>query len=131
MPIIPVLCGVLLIAGIVLNGVASGAYIGAGLGPGPRDGLMTGLHAKYGWSIRRARTAVELTVLTLGFLLGGSVGLGTIAFAFGICAATLVFDRSRRLPALSAIAVGVGVTQSVHVAVLAGGSRGTGLRRTC
>lgn len=87
--------------GVVTIGIGSGLYLGADLGPGPRDGLMTGLHAKYGWSIRRARTAVELTVLTLGFLLGGSVGLGTIAFAFGIGPvvqwALGVFDRSGRV----------------------------------
>jgi uncharacterized membrane protein YczE len=55
-----------LISGVVLNGVASGAYIGAGLGPGPRDGLMTGLVARTGWSVKRVRTAIELTVVAVG-----------------------------------------------------------------
>ena len=73
----------LLVAGVVLNAVATGAYIGAGLGPGPRDGLMTGLAAR-GLSIRRARTGIELCVLIVGWLLGGTVGLGTVAYALGI-----------------------------------------------
>ncbi|MGH2750573.1 MAG: YczE/YyaS/YitT family protein [Actinomycetota bacterium] len=72
-----------LIVGIVANGVATGMYIGAGLGPGPRDGLMTGL-ARRGYSIRAARTLIELTVLVMGWALGGSVGLGTVLFTFGI-----------------------------------------------
>ena len=74
---------VMMATGIVANGVATGLYIGAGLGPGPRDGLMTGL-ARRGPSIRVVRTAMELTVLVLGFALGGSVGVGTVAFALGI-----------------------------------------------
>lgn len=73
----------ILVAGVVLNGVATGAYIGAGMGPGPRDGLMTGL-AKRGLSLRVARTGIELTVLAAGFLLGGSVGIGTVLYALGI-----------------------------------------------
>ncbi len=59
-------------------------YLAADLGAGPRDGLMTGLHHRFGWSIRRARTGIELIVLVAGFLMGGTVGLGTILFAFGI-----------------------------------------------
>ncbi|MDQ1154866.1 YitT family protein [Brevundimonas sp. SORGH_AS_0993] len=74
----------LLIGGIVLNGVASGAYIGAGLGPGPRDGLMTGLCARTGWPVRRVRTGIELTVVAAGWLLGGSVGPGTVLYAVTI-----------------------------------------------
>ena len=73
----------LLIAGILGNAVATGLYIGAGLGPGPRDGLMTGLAAR-GISIRIARTAIEVAVLALGWLLGGTVGLGTVAYALAI-----------------------------------------------
>lgn len=69
--------------GIVLNGIATGAYIGAGLGPGPRDGLMTGIAAR-GHSIRVVRTSIEVTVLALGWLLGGTVGVGTVAYALGI-----------------------------------------------
>jgi uncharacterized membrane protein YczE len=70
----------LLIGGVVLNGVAVGVYIGAGLGPGPRDGLMTGVAAR-GHSIRLVRTAIELSALIGGFALGGSVGIGTVLFA--------------------------------------------------
>jgi uncharacterized membrane protein YczE len=74
----------MMVAGVVVIGFGSGLYLGADLGPGPRDGLMTGLHHRFGWSIRRARTSIELAVLVFGFLLGGTVGLGTIVFAFGI-----------------------------------------------
>ena len=73
----------LLVAGVFLNGVATGAYIGAGLGPGPRDGLMTGLAAR-GHSIRVVRTCLEVTVLVTGFLLGGTVGVGTVLYALSI-----------------------------------------------
>lgn len=73
----------LLIAGVVLTGVATGLYIGAGLGSGPRDGLMTGL-AKRGYSIRVVRTALEIIVLVVGWLLGGTVGVGTVIYALGI-----------------------------------------------
>jgi uncharacterized membrane protein YczE len=73
----------LMAGGVVLNGVATGAYIGAGLGPGPRDGLMTGLAAR-GHSIRVVRTGIEITVLVTGWLLGGTVGVGTVAYALGI-----------------------------------------------
>jgi uncharacterized membrane protein YczE len=66
--------------GIVLCGIATGAYIGAGLGAGPRDGLMLGL-ARRGHSIRVVRTVMEVTVLLAGFLLGGQVGVGTVVFA--------------------------------------------------
>ena len=78
-------------AGIVLNGVASAAYIGARLGPGPRDGLMTGLAARTGWSIRLVRTGIELTVLAVGWLLGGTVGIGTVAYALAIGPLTQAF----------------------------------------
>ncbi len=74
---------VVMLAGVVLNGIATGAYIGAGLGPGPRDGLMTGLAAR-GYSIRVVRTSIELTVLLTGWLLGGAVGVGTVVYALGI-----------------------------------------------
>ena len=59
----------------------TGLYIGARFGPGPRDGLMTGAHARFGWKIWKVRTGVEVTVLAIGWLLGGTVGFGTIAFA--------------------------------------------------
>jgi uncharacterized membrane protein YczE len=72
-----------LAAGILLNGIATGLYIGAGLGPGPRDGLMTGL-ARGGRSIRLVRTLIEIVVLALGWALGGTVGVGTVAYALSI-----------------------------------------------
>ncbi len=72
-----------LASGVLLNGVATGAYIGAGLGPGPRDGLMTGLAAR-GHSIRVVRTGLEVTVLVTGWLLGGTVGVGTVVYALSI-----------------------------------------------
>jgi uncharacterized membrane protein YczE len=72
-----------LVCGVLLNGVATGAYIGAGLGPGPRDGLMTGLAAR-GHSIRVVRTGIELAVLVTGWLLGGTVGVGTVLYALSI-----------------------------------------------
>jgi uncharacterized membrane protein YczE len=74
---------VVMLGGVVLNGIATGAYIGAGLGPGPRDGLMTGLAAR-GHSIRIVRTSIELTVLLTGWLLGGAVGVGTVVYALAI-----------------------------------------------
>ncbi|MGI8608725.1 MAG: YczE/YyaS/YitT family protein [Candidatus Dormibacteria bacterium] len=73
----------LLLAGVLLNGIATAAYIGAGLGPGPRDGLMTGYAAR-GHSIRVVRTGIEVTVLAAGFLLGGTVGIGTLVYALAI-----------------------------------------------
>ena len=81
----------LLAGGIVLNGIASAAYVGARLGPGPRDGLMTGLAARTGRSIRLVRTGIELTVLGVGWLLGGTVGLGTVAYALAIGPLTQAF----------------------------------------
>lgn len=72
-----------LLAAVVLVGGATGLYIGAAFGPGPRDGLMTGLH-RLGLSIRVARTLIEVTVLVAGWLLGGTVGIGTVVFAFAI-----------------------------------------------
>lgn len=70
----------LLAGGIVLNGAATAAYLGAHLGPGPRDGLMTGLVRRTGRSVRLVRTLIEGSVLVTGFLLGGTVGLGTVAY---------------------------------------------------
>jgi uncharacterized membrane protein YczE len=90
-----------MLLGVVTVAIGSGLYLAADLGAGPRDGLMTGLHRRFGWSIRRSRTAVELTVLVLGFLLGGTIGLGTVVFALGIgplVQLTLgVFDREGRV----------------------------------
>lgn len=84
-------CGLLLLA------IATGLYIGARFGPGPRDGLMTGLHARSGWAIWKVRSLIEASVLVVGWWLGGNVGLGTLAFALLIgplCGITLpLFDR--------------------------------------
>ena len=74
----------LLAGGILLNGLATSLYIGAQLGPGPRDGLMTGLVRRTGWSVRVVRTSIELGVVGTGWLLGGVVGLGTIAYALAV-----------------------------------------------
>ena len=91
----------LMLLGVVTIAAGSGLYLASDLGPGPRDGLMTGLHFRFGWSIRRARTAVELTVLVLGFLAGGTIGLGTVVFALGIGPLVQVmlrvFDRDGRV----------------------------------
>jgi len=73
----------LLAGAIVLNAVATGLYVGAGLGPGPRDGLMTGLAAR-GHSIIVVRTSIEVGVLAMGWILGGTVGIGTLLFAVTI-----------------------------------------------
>jgi uncharacterized membrane protein YczE len=72
-----------LLVGVALNGVATACYIGAGLGPGPRDGLMTGI-ARRGHSLRLVRTSIELSVLAAGWLLGGTVGIGTVLYAVSI-----------------------------------------------
>ncbi|MFD8410619.1 YitT family protein [Streptomyces sp. NPDC059650] len=87
-----------LAAGVVLNGVATGLYITAAFGPGPRDGLMTGLHRRTGRSVRLVRTGIELTVLAAGFLLGGSVGLGTVLYALAIGPLAQFFLRVFALP---------------------------------
>jgi uncharacterized membrane protein YczE len=76
--------GAMLLSGVGLNGVAGGAYIGAGLGPGPRDGLMTGLVRRTGGSIRVVRTSLEVAVLVAGAALGGTVGIGTVVYAVSI-----------------------------------------------
>jgi uncharacterized membrane protein YczE len=95
----------LLVTGIALNGVASGLYIGSNLGPGPRDGLMTGLVNRFPrLSIRLVRTSIELLVLGIGFLLGGTVGVGTILYAVAIGPLVQLFltpftVRPRRAPA--------------------------------
>jgi len=70
--------------GLALLAVATGLYIGAGYGPGPRDGLMTGIHRRWGIRIWIVRTAIEVTVLSIGWVLGGNVGIGTLLFALFI-----------------------------------------------
>lgn len=77
----PILQALVFAAGLLLVGIATGLYVGARLGPGPRDGLMTGLHARTGWPIWLVRTGIEVSVLIVGFLLGGQVGIGTLGFA--------------------------------------------------
>lgn len=85
----------LLLGGVAGNGVATGLYIGAGLGPGARDGLSTGIAAR-GHSMRVVRTSIEATVLVIGFLLGGTVGIGTVIYALAIGPIT-----HRAIPALA------------------------------
>jgi uncharacterized membrane protein YczE len=80
-------------AGVLLCGIATGMYIGADFGPGPRDGLMTGLARRTGRSIRLVRTGLELTVLAAGWLLGGTVGIGTVVFALTIGPLSQLFLR--------------------------------------
>ncbi len=78
---------------LLVNGLGGGLYIGSQLGPGPRDGLMTGLHARTGISLRLARTGVEVMVLVIGWFLGGIVGFGTIIYALAIGPLTQLFLR--------------------------------------
>lgn len=75
---------VLLLCAVVVNALATGMYIGAGFGSGPRDGLMTGINARTGWSVRSVRTAIELTVLSAGWMMGGTLGVGTVLYALAI-----------------------------------------------
>jgi uncharacterized membrane protein YczE len=84
-------------SGVFLNGIATGAYIGAGLGPGPRDGLMVGLAGR-GHSVRVVRTCIELTVLLTGWLLGGTVGIGTVVYAVCIGPIAHVFIPALKIP---------------------------------
>ncbi|MEU5901027.1 YczE/YyaS/YitT family protein [Streptomyces venezuelae] len=89
----------LMVAGIVLNGAATGLYIAAAFGPGPRDGLMTGLHERTGRSIRSMRTLIEVAVVVTGFALGGTVGVGTVLYALAIGPLAQFFLRRFALPA--------------------------------
>jgi uncharacterized membrane protein YczE len=91
----------LLLAGILLNGVATGLYISARFGPGPRDGLMTGLHQRTGRSIRLIRTGLEVAVVATGFALGGTVGIGTLLYALAIGPLAQVFLRVFAAPTAS------------------------------
>ncbi|EKY3245911.1 membrane protein YczE [Cronobacter dublinensis] len=75
---------VLLVAAVVVNALATGMYIGAGFGAGPRDGLMTGINARTGWSVRSVRTAIEVSVLLAGWAMGGTLGIGTVVYALAI-----------------------------------------------
>ncbi|HVQ91230.1 MAG TPA: hypothetical protein VMU51_09340 [Mycobacteriales bacterium] len=87
-----------LLLGVLVGGLATGCYIAAGLGPGPRDGLMTGYARRTGRSIRLVRTTIELTVLVIGFLLGGAVGPGTVIYALAIGPLAQVFLRVLAIP---------------------------------
>lgn len=80
-----------MVGGVALCGVATGMYIGANMGPGPRDGLMTGLARRTGRSIRLVRTGIEVAVLVVGWILGGTVGVGTVLFAVAIGPLAQVF----------------------------------------
>ncbi|MDP8992919.1 MAG: YitT family protein [Actinomycetota bacterium] len=91
---------VCLLGGVTLMGLGSGLYIGAGLGPGPRDGLMTGLAAR-GHSLRLVRTLIEVSALAVGWVLGGTVGVGTLVFAFGIGPLVQLFLGPLTVPTLS------------------------------
>jgi uncharacterized membrane protein YczE len=97
----------MMVAGVLVIGLGSGLYLSADLGPGPRDGLMVGVHRRFGWSIRTARTAIEVSVLVAAWLLGGTIGLGTVVFAFGIGPVVQVmlgvFDREGRVARRRAI----------------------------
>jgi uncharacterized membrane protein YczE len=89
----------LMVVAIVLNGVATGLYIAARFGPGPRDGLMTGLHRRTGRSIRLMRTVIEVAVVATGFALGGTIGVGTVAYALAIGPLAQFFLRLFAAPA--------------------------------
>ena len=93
----------MMVGAVVLNAFSTVLYVGAGLGPGPRDGLMTGLVVRTGWSVRLVRTSIEATVLVVGWLLGGTVGVGTVVYAFGIGPLVQLFVRitPRRVLAVS------------------------------
>jgi uncharacterized membrane protein YczE len=93
----------LMVGGTVVFALGQGIYLAAGLGAGPRDGLMTGLNRRYGWSIRLARTIVELTALAFGLALGGSFGVGTFAFALGLGPMVQVALRWFGSPAVSEV----------------------------
>ncbi|MFJ6861779.1 membrane protein YczE [Streptomyces werraensis] len=88
----------LMASGIVLNGAATGLYIAARFGPGPRDGLMTGLNRRTGVSVRLVRTAIEITVVVTGFVLGGTVGVGTLLYAVTIGPLAQLFLRVLAVP---------------------------------
>ena len=95
--------GGLLAAGVLLNAIATAAYIGVHLGPGPRDGLMTGLVRRTGGSVRLVRTSIEVVVVLTGWLLGGTLGLGTVVYALAIgpLVQVLLPRLSVRIPVVS------------------------------
>ncbi len=100
-----------MLSGVVFCGIATGMYIGASFGPGPRDGLMTGLARRTGRSIRLVRTGIEVTVLAAGWLLGGTVGIGTVLYALSIGQLAQFFlplfdTRRRAAPSVVVVASG-------------------------
>lgn len=109
----------LLLAGVLLNGVATGLYISASFGPGPRDGLMTGLHRLTGRSIRLIRTGIEVAVVATGFALGGTVGIGTLLYALAIGPLAQFFLRVFAAPSAS-VGSTVVATGSPERAILPG-----------
>jgi uncharacterized membrane protein YczE len=115
----------LLAAGVLLNAVATAAYIGVRLGPGPRDGLMTGLVGRTGRSIRLVRTSIEVAVVVTGWLLGGTLGVGTVVYAVAIGPLVQVL-----LPRLSLASERRGMDAAPRRAEDPGGSCGSRLRRS-
>ncbi|MGI8679050.1 MAG: YczE/YyaS/YitT family protein [Jatrophihabitans sp.] len=105
-----------MLGGIVLCGTATGMYIGANMGPGPRDGLMTGLARRTGRSIRLVRTGIEVTVLAVGWTLGGTVGIGTVLFALVIGPLAQIFLPLFRLPDTSLLSSRAGDQRAPAVA---------------
>ncbi len=89
---------VLVVGGVVLNALATALYIGSQFGRGPRDGLMTGLARRTGWSLRLVRTGLEVLVVVLGLLLGGALGVGTVLYALGIGPLTQLMLRPLVVP---------------------------------
>lgn len=92
--------------GLLMIGVGSGWYIGSGYGPGPRDGLMTGFHQRFGWPLWAVRTCIEVTVVVSGWLLGGTVGWGTLAFALLVGPTVQPALRALAMPAYWANSTG-------------------------
>jgi uncharacterized membrane protein YczE len=115
----------LLTAGVLLNAVATAAYIGVHLGPGPRDGLMTGLVGRTGRSVRLVRTSIEVAVVVTGWLLGGTLGVGTVVYAVAIGPLVQVL-----LPRLSLASERRGMDAAPRRAEDPGGSCGSRLRRS-
>jgi uncharacterized membrane protein YczE len=108
-----------MVLGILIIGAGSGLYLSSKLGAGPRDGLMMGLARRTGWSIRITRTGIELTVLAIAWLLGGTIGLGTLAFALGIGPVVqLMFRLLRTSPVLRPMLSVPAIPAPVPVAVI-------------
>jgi uncharacterized membrane protein YczE len=104
-----------LLAGVLLNGLATALYVGARMGPGPRDGLMTGLVRRTGRSVRLVRTSIEVVVVIAGILLGGTFGVGTLLYAATIGPLVQVFLPRFTVPerAAPALAPSVGAVDTL------------------